>query len=270
MQAAFDRRNEPFPPPFIEITGIRHARVKTDERSKRGVTNVIPPNGSLRYRIDVPGASAAGPVSAPDGIEHPMPAGAACHCRATAAGIGNLPRFWRGWTTGGAHPRTAPERNKTGARLCAKHQPQHVEKLCGIRPIPAGHSCEAAAAGPAQRDSAALRGQCLGRVAQMERSAGLRPAAARNAERAQEIPWVFGLLNVLRLTEPRSASPKSIWATRPADAPGPCRRDGGAPKVSAVALQRNIVTFREDFFMRKPGNQEPSERIPGFLASLWS
>ena len=40
----------------------------------------------------------------------------------------------------------------------------------------------------------------------MERSAGLRPAAARSAERAQEIPWVFGLLNVLRLTEPRSAA----------------------------------------------------------------
>ena len=40
----------------------------------------------------------------------------------------------------------------------------------------------------------------------MERSAGLRPAAARRAERAQEIPWVFGLFNVLRLTEPRSAA----------------------------------------------------------------
>jgi hypothetical protein len=39
----------------------------------------------------------------------------------------------------------------------------------------------------------------------MERSADLRPAAARSAERAQEIPWVFGLLNVLRFTEPRSA-----------------------------------------------------------------
>ena len=39
----------------------------------------------------------------------------------------------------------------------------------------------------------------------MERSAGLRPAAARSAERAQEIPWVFERLNVLRLTEPRSA-----------------------------------------------------------------
>jgi len=49
-----------------------------------------------------------------------------------------------------AHPRTAPERNRIGARLCAKHQPQHVEKLCGIRRIPAGQSCEAAAAGPAQ------------------------------------------------------------------------------------------------------------------------
>jgi hypothetical protein len=39
----------------------------------------------------------------------------------------------------------------------------------------------------------------------MERSAGLRPAAARSAERAQEIPWVFERLNALRLTEPRSA-----------------------------------------------------------------
>jgi hypothetical protein len=35
-----------------------------------------------------------------------------------------------------------------------------------------------------------------------------------------------------------------------------------------AVLSRNIVTFREDFFMRKPRNQEPSERIPGFLASL--
>jgi hypothetical protein len=34
-----------------------------------------------------------------------------------------------------------------GARLCAKHQSQHVEKLCGIRCIPAGWFCEAAAAG---------------------------------------------------------------------------------------------------------------------------
>ena len=39
----------------------------------------------------------------------------------------------------------------------------------------------------------------------MERSAGLRPAAARSAEWAQEIPWVFERLNMLRLTEPRSA-----------------------------------------------------------------
>src|ERR1039458_4601975 len=53
----------------------------------------------------------------------------------------------------------SPERNKVGARLCAKHQPQHVEKLCGTRHIPAGWLCEAAAAGPALRDTAALRGQ---------------------------------------------------------------------------------------------------------------
>jgi hypothetical protein len=39
----------------------------------------------------------------------------------------------------------------------------------------------------------------------MERSAGLRPAAARSAEWVQEIPWVFERLNMLRLTEPRSA-----------------------------------------------------------------
>jgi hypothetical protein len=53
--------------------------------------------------------------------------------------------------------RWPPDRNKIGARLCAKHQPQRVEKLCGTRRIPAGHSCEAAAAGPALRDTAALR-----------------------------------------------------------------------------------------------------------------
>jgi hypothetical protein len=40
-----------------------------------------------------------------------------------------------------------PESNRIGARLCAKHQPQHVEKLYGIRRIPAGWFCEAAAAG---------------------------------------------------------------------------------------------------------------------------
>jgi hypothetical protein len=39
------------------------------------------------------------------------------------------------------------KRNKIGARLCAKHQPQHVEKLCDIRRIPADWFCEAAAAG---------------------------------------------------------------------------------------------------------------------------
>jgi prepilin-type N-terminal cleavage/methylation domain-containing protein len=47
------------------------------------------------------------------------------------------------------HSGTAPERDEIGARLCAKHQPQHVKKLCGIRRIPAGWFCEAAAAGPA-------------------------------------------------------------------------------------------------------------------------
>jgi hypothetical protein len=34
-----------------------------------------------------------------------------------------------------------------GARLCAKHQPQHIEKLRGITHISAGCICEAAAAG---------------------------------------------------------------------------------------------------------------------------
>src|ERR1039457_4745753 len=37
------------------------------------------------------------------------------------------------------------------------NQPQPVEKLYGIRCISAGWFCEAAAAGPAQRDTAALR-----------------------------------------------------------------------------------------------------------------
>jgi hypothetical protein len=36
-----------------------------------------------------------------------------------------------------SHPHTAPERKKIGARLGAKHQPQHIEKLGGIRHIPA-------------------------------------------------------------------------------------------------------------------------------------
>ncbi|MGA3284533.1 MAG: hypothetical protein ABSD57_08750 [Verrucomicrobiota bacterium] len=40
-----------------------------------------------------------------------------------------------------------PFRTQTGTRLCAEHQPQHVEKLCDTRRIPAGQSCEAAAAG---------------------------------------------------------------------------------------------------------------------------
>jgi hypothetical protein len=41
-----------------------------------------------------------------------------------------------------------PDSQQVGARLCAKHQPQHVKKLCGIRNITAGWFCEAAAAGP--------------------------------------------------------------------------------------------------------------------------
>ena len=35
-------------------------------------------------------------------------------------------------------PRTVPERSKVGARLCTRHQPQYVEKLCDIRRIPIG------------------------------------------------------------------------------------------------------------------------------------
>ena len=43
--------------------------------------------------------------------------------------------------------------------LCAKRQPQHIERLCDITPVSRGRFCEAAAAGPAQRDTAALRGR---------------------------------------------------------------------------------------------------------------
>jgi hypothetical protein len=46
-----------------------------------------------------------------------------------------------------AHPRTAPERSKVGARLGVQHQPQHVKNLRGIRRMPTGQFCEAAAAG---------------------------------------------------------------------------------------------------------------------------
>jgi len=35
-----------------------------------------------------------------------------------------------------------PERNRIGARLCAKHQPQHIERLCGIGHVSAGRFCE--------------------------------------------------------------------------------------------------------------------------------
>ena len=43
-----------------------------------------------------------------------------------------------------------------------------------------------------------------GRAAQMERSAGVPPAAAQIAKRAHEIPRVLGFSNVLRLGQPRS------------------------------------------------------------------
>jgi hypothetical protein len=46
-----------------------------------------------------------------------------------------------------AHPRTAPERSKVGARLGVQHQPQRVKNLRGIRRMPTGQFCEAAAAG---------------------------------------------------------------------------------------------------------------------------
>jgi hypothetical protein len=44
--------------------------------------------------------------------------------------------------------------------MCAKHQPQHGERPCGIKHFSADWFGEAAAAGPALRDTAALRGQC--------------------------------------------------------------------------------------------------------------
>jgi hypothetical protein len=75
--------------------------------------------------------------------------------------------------------------------------------------------------------------QYQGRVAQMERSAGLRPAAARRAERAQEIPCVFGLLNVLRLTEPRSAAAEIDLGNTPSRCARhvpPATRDKQRPK----------------------------------------
>jgi hypothetical protein len=51
----------------------------------------------------------------------------------------------------------AHERNKIGARLCAKHQPQHVEKLCDIRHIPADWFAKLLRL---VFDTAALREQC--------------------------------------------------------------------------------------------------------------
>jgi hypothetical protein len=42
---------------------------------------------------------------------------------------------------------TVPERNKIGARLCAKHQPQHIKRLCGIGHKATGWFCKTAAAG---------------------------------------------------------------------------------------------------------------------------
>ena len=89
-----------------------------------------------------------------------------------------------------AHPRTA-----TGTPSRSKRDGSRHARL-NVLPDESGVPSETVQLGLSQ---------CQGRVAQMERSAGLRPAAARSAERAQEIPWVFERLNVLRLTEPRSA-----------------------------------------------------------------
>lgn len=60
--------------------------------------------------------------------------------------------------TARAHPSTAPERRKVGARLCAKHQPQHVEKLYGIRCIPTGLGLRSCCGWSRPADTAALRG----------------------------------------------------------------------------------------------------------------
>ena len=46
-----------------------------------------------------------------------------------------------------AHLGTAAKVSRNGARLCATHQPQHVEIHCGFGRIPCAQSCEAAAAG---------------------------------------------------------------------------------------------------------------------------
>lgn len=37
---------------------------------------------------------------------------------------------------------------------------------------------------------------------------------------------------------------------------------------SFAVLSRNFVTFCEEFFMRKPGTQESSKKLRGFLVSL--
>jgi hypothetical protein len=54
-----------------------------------------------------------------------------------------------------------------------KHQPQHDKKLCGHQAYSSRQFCEVAAAGPALRDTAALRGQCYRSVA-----AGILPAVS--------------------------------------------------------------------------------------------
>jgi hypothetical protein len=61
-----------------------------------------------------------------------------------------------------------------------------------------------------------LSAVALGRVAQMERSAGVPTRSSPDCQRSVRIPRVLGLLNVLRLRQPRSAVSKMIWTTRPA------------------------------------------------------
>ena len=66
-------------------------------------------------------------------------------------------KFWPAWmllfliaalaSLNRAYLRTAPERSKVGARLGVQHQPQHVKNLRGIRRMPTGQFCEAAATG---------------------------------------------------------------------------------------------------------------------------
>ena len=68
------------------------------------------------------------------------------------------------------------------------------------------------------------------------RSAGLSPEQGRRPNQRRQIPGVFGMLNLLRLTEPRSGGAKAIWATRP--------KGYGEERVNALGLSRLIVVNR--------------------------